>query len=281
MSPARQPAGDQRTEVQEAFRRRYGPWALVAGASEGLGAAFARALAARGLDLILVARRAEVLEATGRAIEEQYGVQVRKKALDLARPDLVAALAQDTGGGAEVGLVVYNAAFSIIGEFFDAPIEEHLKEIDVNCRGPLALIHHFGSEMLERGRGGIVLMSSMAAFQGSPLITNYAATRAYNLLLAEGLWDELRERGIDVAACCAGATRTPNYEASMPKTESALVPVLAPEAVVEEALAALGRRPSIIPGRVNRFVSFLLHRLLPRRMAIAIMGKNTRAMYAR
>lgn len=274
------PTGDGRTRAQEAFRARFGPWALVAGASEGLGGAFARALAARGVNLILVARRSEILEETGRAIEERYGVQVRKSVLDLAGPDLVPALARDTDD-VEVGLVVYNAACSIIGPFFDASIEEHMKEIDVNCRGPLALIHHFGSKMLERERGGVILMSSMAAYQGSALISNYAATKAYNLLLAEGLWDELRARGIDVLACCAGATRTPNYDASMPKTESVLAPVLAAEAVVEEALAALGRRPSIIPGRVNRLASLLLHRLLPRRLAITIMGKNTRSMYAR
>jgi hypothetical protein len=125
-------------------------------------------------------------------------------------------------------------------------------------------------------------MSSMSGFQGSPWITTYAATRAYNLVLGEGLWEELREWGVDVTVCCAGATRTPGYVASNPDRPGLLqAPVMEPAAVVTEALAALGRQPVLIPGRSNRAASMLMRRLLPRSLTVRIMGRTTRAMYGR
>lgn len=259
------------------FKTRYGPWALVAGASVGLGAEFASQLAAHGLNLVLIARRAELLDSLSIKLSAEYAVQVRPLALDLAQPDAVesvATLTQDL----EIGLFVYNAAFSAIGLFLDQALDAHLREIETNCRTPLALVHALGRGMVARGRGGIVLMSSLSASQGSPLISNYAATKAYNLTLAEGLWDELRGQGIDVIACCPGSTDTPGYRASAPA--KAFTPALPPSHVVAETLAALGHQPSVIPGRGNRLSAFVMRRILPRRIAIAIMGKTLRAMYA-
>jgi short-subunit dehydrogenase len=169
-----------------------------------------------------------------------------------------------------------NAALSLIGGFLDHPIERHLEELDLNCRAPLVLAHHFAAPMRERGRGGIVLMSSLAGSQGSPNIAHYAATKAYDLVLAEGLWGELRAAGVDVLACRAGATRTPGYLAGLPPGRGAAPHEQEPEAVVREALAALGRGPSVIPGRVNRVAAFAMQRLLPRRSAVRLMGRTTR-----
>jgi short-subunit dehydrogenase len=120
-------------------------------------------------------------------------------------------------------------------------------------------------------------MASIAGSQGSPLVATYAATKAFDLVLAEGLWDELRDRGVDVLACRAGATRTPGYERSRPKTEAG--PVMEPEAVVKEALAALGKVPSMVPGVLNGAMSFVMNKVLPRRAAVAIMGRASRKMY--
>jgi short-subunit dehydrogenase len=257
------------------FHGRYGPWALVAGASAGLGEAFACALAARGLHLVLLARRADALDGVAAGLRARYGVEVRTAALDLGGAGLDEAVARATDG-AEVGLLVYNAAHSAIGPFLEAPLEEHLRVLDVNCRGPLVLAHRLGAAMARRGRGGIVLMSSLAASQGNPLITSYAASKAIDLVLGEGLWAELGARGVDVLACRAGATRTPGYAASRPKRS---VPLMEADAVATAALDALGRGPSVVPGALNRVAAFAFGRLLPRRAAIRFMGRATRRLY--
>ena len=258
------------------FAGRYGPWALVAGASEGLGAEFGRQLAARGLNLVLLARRAPVLRDVAGEIAASHGVEVRDVAVDLAdagASEVVEAATADL----EVGLLVYNAASSVIGAFLAQPLERHLVELELNCRRPLELSHHFGRRMQQRGHGGILLMSSLAGSQGSPFIAHYGATKAWNRVLAEGLWWELREAGIDVLACCAGATRTPGYLADRPD-DGGYVPEMEPDAVAREALAALGSTPSMIPGRVNRLAAFVLGRLLPRRTAISVMGRASRSV---
>jgi short-subunit dehydrogenase len=261
------------------FQKRYGPWALVAGASEGLGAAYADLIARQGLNLVLIARRAEVLDTLARHLQEKHGVQVMTLPLDLSRADAAESIIAGTGA-LEIGLLVYNAAFSAVGPFQETTIQDHFKEIDTNIRTPLALTHHFGQRMLDRGRGGVILMSSLSAFQGSAFISNYGATKAFNMLLAEGLWEEWRNLGVDVLVCVAGATRTPNYLASTPKQTGRFSDAtLEPETVADEALAALGRQPHVIPGRSNRFASFVMRHLMPRRMAIQMMGRILKDMY--
>jgi short-subunit dehydrogenase len=148
--------------------------------------------------------------------------------------------------------------------------------LDVNCRGPIVLAHTLGLPMAARGRGGLILMSSLAGTQGSPHISTYAASKAFNLVLGEGLWDELGKRGVDVLTCRAGATRTPNYVASKPRSAGA--PVMEPRVVAAEAIAALGRKPSMIPGLANRAAALFMG-VLPRRAAIRLMGNATRKMY--
>jgi short-subunit dehydrogenase len=265
---------------QGSFADCYGPWALVAGASEGLGAEFAEQLAARGLNLVLVARRADLLKSLGQSLSEKYAIAVRDLALDLAEPDAADHLVQATQD-IEIGLLVYNAAYSAIGSFFERPLDDHLLELATNCRTPLALVHTLGRRMLARGRGGILLMSSLSAQQGSPYIANYAATKAYNWILAEGLWDELRRQGVDVLVCCAGAISTPNYDASAPNQASRLFAgATTPQAVVASALAGLGKGPEVVPGLGYRLSAFAMQHLLPRKLAVRIMGNVLRSMYA-
>ena len=253
------------------FEQKYGPWGLVAGASEGLGAAWTHALAARGLNVLMVARRAELLEATAKAVREQHGVEVRTAALDLSSPFLREELARLIAG-LEVGFAVYNAGHPATGPFLETALEEQIRSIDVNCKGPVTLAHVLGPKMAERGRGALVLMSSLTAFNGSPFVSTYGATKAFNLNLAEGLWYELKAKGIDVLACAAGATKTPNLMRASPQGEPGMIE---PQQVVEEALFALGRGPSMVPGAFNRFASFAMRRLMSRAMAVQLMGNRT------
>ena len=261
------------------FRQSYGPWALVAGASEGLGAAYAKALAKRGLDLILVARRLELLQELAVRLNGQFGISVRTLALDLSQPLAAAQIVQESKS-VEIGLLVYNAAFSAVGPFFEHSLDDHLREVDTNIRTPLGLVHSLGQRMLAAGHGGIILMASLSAFQGSAYISTYGATKAFNIVLAEGLWEEWRRSGVDVLACIAGAIRTPNYLASSPRHSGAIADAtLEPELVVAKALAALGHQPTVIPGRLNSLSSFVMRRVLSRKAAIRLMGNVLRGMY--
>jgi short-subunit dehydrogenase len=256
-----------RKEGVSEFRQRYGPWALVAGASEGLGEAFASALARRGLSVIVIARRARELEATAERLRVQHDVEVVALAIDLAAPDMAERIAAGVGER-EVGLVIYNAAFSRIGGFFDVPLADHLATLDVNCRAPVVLVHRYGAAMRRRGRGGIVLMGSMTGLQGSPRLASYAASKAFARVLGESLWGELRGAGVDAITCVAGATRTPGFEAVARDTPGS---VMEPIDVVEQALASLGRRPSMIAGFGNRVAAWVLGKL-PRGWQVRIMG---------
>jgi hypothetical protein len=248
------------------FLDHYGPWAVVAGASEGLGAAFARALATRGLKLLLLARRAEALAEVATPLRKL--TEVRTATLDLGDPELATRLTELTAD-LEVGLCVYNAAYSQVGPFLEQSLRDHQRILDVNCRGPMIAARVLGEPMARRRRGGILLMSSLTALCGSPYLAGYGASKAFNLSLGEALWYELGPQGVDVLVCCAGATSTPGFL----RTSGADGPrSMTPEAVVEEALTALGGSPSMVPGTFNRLAARLLARLLPRRTAVKIMG---------
>jgi short-subunit dehydrogenase len=263
------------------FRARYGPWALVAGASAGLGAEFATQLAERGLNLVLIARRKELLDELGAKLMHDFSIQVRSLQLDLAYDDIGSVVTEATSD-IDVGLLVYNAAISMIGPYFETTLQDHLNEIAVNCRAPLTLAYILGQRMLSRRRGGIVLMSSLSSSQGSALISNYAATKAYNRLLAEGLWEELRTQGVDILACCASAVSTPGYLASTSHHSGRIsVSAMTPRAVVAETVAALGKQPVVIPGWTNRLANVLMQRFLPHKTAIKVMGRVMRSMYQR
>jgi len=254
------------------FKTKYGPWALVAGASEGLGAAFSEALAERGLNLILLARRLDKLEDLAQQLSNLYSVKTIAHTLDLADFKLVRHFVSQRKE--TIGLLVYNAAYSPIG-YFENVGEESLEQIvDVNIKGPLLLSKLLSKQMIKRKKGGIVLMSSFAGNQGSPKIATYAASKAFNSILAEGLWNELKKHNIDVLASCAGAISTPGYKNAQ-NTKNA-PGTLSAQKVAESTLKALGKGPTIIPGFTNKMAHFFMNRILPRKWAISIMDKNTK-----
>jgi short-subunit dehydrogenase len=207
------------------FSEKYGPWALVVGASEGLGAAFAHGAAARGCNVALVARTESKLEATANALRDVHQVQTRVIKADLATPD-AAKLVLDGISDLDVGLFIYNAAVEPQGLFIETSDDELLRNIHVNCTVPTQLTKAFAGRMVARGSGGIGLCSSMGALQGIKVFAAYGAAKSYELILAEGLWDELRDQGVDVMAYVIGMTLTPEFRRRLevtPEVEQFLI----------------------------------------------------------
>lgn len=259
------------------MKERYGPWALVVGASDGIGAAFASALAERGLNVVLVARRLALLEELAERLRASHGVDTRVVATDVGTSEGVEAVAR---ADEDIGLLVCNAALAPVAPYLDLTPAQLDAVLDLNCRAAAHLAHAIGARLVARGHGGVILLSSMASNQGSAQVAHYAATKAYLRVLAEGLWDEWRPSGVDVLACCPGLVRTPTFARTNPAPLGMLVPPpMSADNVVREALAALGRQPVVIPGRRNRLVASFAARLMPRSALVALASKQTRAMY--
>lgn len=254
------------TDRQRRLRARYGPWALVTGASDGIGREFAERLAEAAFDLVLVARRQDVLAALAAELERDHGVATRVVAADLGTPTGVAAVVEATRA-LDVGLLVASAGFGTSGPFLEGALATELDMIDVNCRAVAALSHEFGGRFQRQRRGGIVLMSSLVAFQGVPRAANYAATKAYVQSLAEGLRLELGPLGIDVLACAPGPIRS-GFAARAAMTMGL---AQAPKDVAAETLRALGRRGTVRPGWLSKLLESALM-LLPRRGRVRMMG---------
>jgi short-subunit dehydrogenase len=224
------------------FNEQYGPWALIAGASEGLGAAFADECAQRGCNVVLIARRQELLEGTAAGLRERHGVETRTLVADLGRPDigeLVASVSADI----DVGFFVYNAAFAPQGLFVNVPLDDLVTNIAVNITTPTVLSHMLGKKMVDRGRGGLVLVSSGAAHGGMKIFTTYAAAKAYELILGEGLWDEFRDHGVDALGYVVGATATPTFSASTEQDAVKATNARTPEEVAAQLFEVLGKGP--------------------------------------
>jgi short-subunit dehydrogenase len=263
------------TREQVRLRERYGPWAVVTGASDGIGREFAVRLAEAGIDLVLAARRESVLDALADELARAHGVRTRVVAADLTTHAGVGALVDRTRD-LDVGLLVASAGFGTSGPFTEGRLEEELGMIDVNCRAVAALSHEFGRRFIGRKRGGLVLLSSLVAFQGVPRAANYAATKAYVQALAEGLRVELRPHGVDVIASAPGPIRS-GFAARASMTMGL---AQTPREVAGATLAALGRTGTVRPGWLSKFLEFSLM-FLPRwgrvRMMGVVMAGMTRA----
>jgi uncharacterized protein len=253
------------------FSHRYGPWALVTGASSGIGQQFARALAARGLNLIITARRAALLEALAADVRERHDVRVDVLALDLSRQDLLPALTAACADK-DIGLVVSNAGFGLKGENHCQDPAQLTAMLNVNSHAPMMMAWHFAPRLIERGRGGLLITSSMEGFVPFPYSGAYSATKAFSRWLGEALWAELRPHGVDVMVLAPGATDTETL-ALQGFDRKQMTGLMNPADVVGEALDGLGKRPVVLTGWMNRmFIGFL--NLLPRRAAVFLAGKG-------
>ena len=254
------------------FAQRYGPWALVTGASSGIGREFARQAAARGLNVVLTARRADRLEALADELAMRHAVDTRVVAVDLCYDDFLTPIRAATTG-LEVGLLVNSAGFSRTGPLLDMDPDDMTRMLNHNCRAPLLLTREFGPAMRARQRGGVVIVASVAGFVGTPLWSLYAATKGFDLLLGEGLAAELRGDGVDVLTPAPGTTRTEFLDLA------GLDDFMALDAadVVAHALTRLGRSDVVVPGWFYRGGTLAM-RFLPRAVNRAVFGRVLAAM---
>jgi short-subunit dehydrogenase len=258
------------------FATRYGPWALVAGASEGVGVVFARALAERGLNRVLLARRKAVLDDVAAALRADARVETRTLAVDLAQQGAMAAIADGTAG-LDVGLVVYCAGADPRYEpLLAGPVDAALSMVQRNCVVPVQVCHHFAAPMVARGRGGIVLFGSAAGFVGAPKLAAYAASKAFDMVFAEALWAELQPQGVDVLGLILGETDTPALRRLREKLghrdrdDSPLAGAASADAVVAEALDHLANGPTCLVGDQARGAAKLFGSM-PRNDAVRVM----------
>jgi uncharacterized protein len=248
------------------LRQRYGPWAVVTGASEGIGKAFAEQLAEAGVNLVVVARREQVLRELASELSRRHRIETLVVAADLGKPGGIDAVVAQAAT-LEVGLLVAAAGFGTSGPFVDAALETELDMIDVNCRAVAALSHHFASRFARQRRGGLVLLSSIVAFQGVPRASNYAATKAFVQALAEGLRVELAPFGVQVLASAPGPVRS----GFAGRANMVMGSTVAASIVASGSLAALGRRGTTRPGLLSKLLGWSLA-ILPRQVRVHVMA---------
>lgn len=257
------------------IKTKYGPWALITGASSGIGKKLAYKIGEAGLNLILSARQTEKLKAIASDIETRYGISTRIEGVDMSRQDEVKQLI-DSISSMEIGLLVVSAGYGTSGEFHKTALDAELDMLQVNCVALTTLTHHFAGKFAGRGKGGgIILLSSIVGFQGVPYAANYAATKAYVQSLSEGLALELKPYGVDVLAAAPGPVRS-GFEA---RSDMRMGQAMTPESVASPILKALGRKTTVLPGFLSKFLVGSLS-LLPRwgkvRVMKLVMGGMTK-----
>ncbi|WP_183093573.1 SDR family NAD(P)-dependent oxidoreductase [Nocardioides stalactiti] len=265
------------------FAAQYGPWALVAGASEGVGALYAEELAARGLNVVVLARRQAALDEVAAGIRSRTGAEVRTLAVDLARPDATATITTALAD-LEIGYLVYCAgADADYRPLLAGPVAAADAMIHRNCTVMVQLCHAFAGPMVERGRGAIVLFGSGAGFAGAPNMAVYGATKAFDMVFAEGLYGELRPHGVDVLGLVLGETDTPGlrrvrHQRGLSGPDEPVRRASTPEQVVADAFAHLTDGPVYLANRTMRLGSRAMFPMGRNRMARLMARASAKAM---
>jgi hypothetical protein len=254
-----------------AFKDRYGPVALVTGASSGIGQAFAEVLAAKGLDLVLAARRIDRLETLAGRLAKAHGVRAQAVQVDLAQP-AAAQQMLDVTAALDVGLVISNAGFGLKGEHAANDPQAMTDMLMVNCNVPMQLAHGFVPRLRQRGRGGIILTSSIEGLMGCPYSTAYSASKALVNALGEGLWAELQPDGIDVLTLCPGATES-EAAALQGIDITKLQNVMTAEAVARLTLDNIQNGPTFFSSAPYK-ANFDMLLAMPRRQALMVMAQS-------
>lgn len=253
---------------------RFGPWALITGASSGIGREFARQIAASGINTVLVARRQALLEEAGREFAREYGVQYLTVVADLSEPDFLLPLAQATAD-LDIGLVISNAGTGHPGEFLKLGRLEMTGLVRLNALAHMEIAHHFGRRLVKRGRGGIVLGGAMGAAAGIPYMANDSGSKAYVQAFGEALHVELKSRGVNVTVLIVGPTQTAIIDkfGMDPKTMP-MKPMTVEQCAFEGLESLVNNRSTILPGRMNRIMNGLIPTSISRFMMGKMMAKT-------
>jgi uncharacterized protein len=252
--------------TSKTFAERYGPWAVVTGASAGIGKACAVELARRGLSLVLVARRELELRALADALRSG-GADTRVVVADLATAEGVAEVERTTAD-LDVGLLVAAAGFGTSGALLESDPDGEKCMLDLNCGAILRQSGHFGRRFVKRGRGGMILFGSIVGFQGVSWTAHYAATKAYVQSLGEALHLELAPRGVDVLVAAPG----PVHSEFAARARMTMAAADRPQDVAREIIAALGRGMTVTPGKIGKLLTWSL-KTAPRSWRIRIISK--------
>jgi uncharacterized protein len=259
------------------MQERYGNWALVMGAAEGLGKGFSEVLASRGMNLIMVDNNQPALEALSGEIQIKFKIKTLAVLQDLSEPDAWDRCKAVTEG-LDCRLMVYVAAFSIVSPFMEVTPVELDRFLSVNNRTLIHSVHGFASLLKEKQGGGILLVSSLSGVIPPPLVATYAATKAFIIRLTESLNGELKPHGIDIGCCTLGIISTPTFWAGNPRFGYFKPSIMEPVAAARYAIDRLGKATVSTPGISNRLAYGFLH-MLPRRVALFLVGRTMKSMY--
>lgn len=259
--------------MSKKFYRKYGPWAVVTGASSGIGAEFARQLAEKKFNLVLVARSEAKMRQLASELEAAHKINAKVLALDLSQDGFIKSL-EETIQGLDIGLLISNAGADHMGAFLRVPVEKLQSMLRLNAESHMLLAHHFGERFLRQDRGGIVMVSSTASLQGTPYAGNYAGAKAYVLNLGIAMNYELKKTGVDVSVLVPGPTSTPAvHDRTDIDLNKVPAPLMKTKPVVSGALNALKRgKPYYIPGVINRVMSFMGRVVMGRTSSAAMWG---------
>jgi short-subunit dehydrogenase len=254
------------------LRERYGNWALVTGASSGIGRQFAKQLAAEGLNLVIVARRVDLLDELKEELVQKHGVEVKCLRVDLSEDDALD-LVREGCEGLEIGMIVHSAGSGVPGRFAACDIGVEKRMVKLNCLAPVEITRAFLPKMLDRHKGAMVFVSSLMGFQGVPYMANYSATKGYLLNFGESLHHECKDDGVDVLVLAPGATDTPGKD--LHEVDYSKLPIswMTAEEVVDAALRSLGKKAFLVPGMRNHFTACLSGGLWSRGFVQGVMKR--------
>jgi len=252
------------------FKNKYGPWAVVTGATSGIGREMATQLASMGLNIIAVARSTDRLEFLREDLKTNYGIKVETISEDLSLPESSQSIFKKTSH-LDVGLLIANAGTENSGSFIENNFRDESKLLALNIVSPMQLTHLFGKKFAEKGSGGIILISSLFGYQGVPLVANYSATKAYILTLGEALNVEFKPLGVDVTVLSPGLTKTPMSENMTIDFRKVPITSHSPAKVAKIGLGALGRKATVVPGLINKIYAWE-NRFIPRSWPVKLFG---------